>query len=212
MDIKGDVKKEVYKEIIDLKELNKITNTDKKRYELTQVNIHIMKLCKSYHVEYVSIEDLSMSSSDKGLGRNYNRLVNNTWIRNYLVNNLVKILKVNDIKSVIVPPHYSSFIGQIDYEDDYDSVAASKEIAFRGYLKALEKDIWTYINTYLGSEVTTRWKKMLPSSSTYRDLYNLFKEKKTVNSYRFLFNDNEKQRWSFFRLKSSKSMIDLVTF
>ena len=35
-------------------------------------------------------------------------------------------------------------------------------------------------------------------------------KKKSKYSYRFLFNDVEKQKWSYFNLKSHKSMIDLI--
>jgi hypothetical protein len=52
---------------------------------------------------------------------------------------------------------------------------------------------------------------MLPTIDTYKDLYNHFKtKKKSKYSYRFLFNDVEKQKWSYFNLKSHKSMIDLI--
>ena len=218
MDINHKGSEEVYKEILDLKELNKTNSPNKKRHELAELNKHIIKLCKSYHVEYVTLEDLNMKSSNKGLGRNYNRLVNNTWLRTYLVNNLIKTLKINDIKTQLVVPHYSSFIGQMIYKDDYDSVAASKEIAFRGYLMSLQKDstqfksVWSYINDFLGSEVSTHWKEMIPHISTFKELYNFYKDKETKTSYRFLFSDIQKERWSCLRLKSFKSMIDLITF
>ena len=43
--------------------------------------------------------------------------------------------------------------------------------------------------------------------------YNHFKtKKKSKNSYRFLFNDVEKLKWSSLRLKSNKSKIDLIRF
>jgi hypothetical protein len=58
--------------------------------------------------------------------------------------------------------------------------------------------------------VTTRWKKMLPNVNTYKDLYDYYKKKKSKNSYRFLFNDVEKQRWSCLRLWFYKSNIDLI--
>jgi hypothetical protein len=68
-----------------------------------------------------------------------------------------------------------------------------------------------YVNNFLNDSVTTHWKEMLPEISTNKELYNHFKDKKkSKNSYRFLFNDVEKQKCSSFRLKSIKSLIDLI--
>jgi hypothetical protein len=200
--------KEVYKELIDLKLLNKL-NKNKKQYELTQLNKRIIGLCKGYSVEFVCLEDLNIKTSNKGNGKKYNKLVNNDWNRNYFTNNLVKWLTINSIKHLFINPFYSSFIGQIKNEEDYDSIAASKEIALRGFLSK-KININDYINNFLSSLVTTRWKKMLPNVNTYKDLYDYYKQKKSKNSYRFLFNDVEKQRWSCLRLWFYKSNIDLI--
>ena len=68
-----------------------------------------------------------------------------------------------------------------------------------------------YVNQFLGGLVTTRWKEMLPNINTYKDLYDHFKtQKKSKNSYRFLFTDLEKDKWSCLRLNSHQSKIDLV--
>ena len=71
-----------------------------------------------------------MSSGDKGKGKYYNKLVNNDWNRNYFVNNLKKWLNINSIKFLMVNPFYTSFIGQVKNPGDYDSIAASKEVAY----------------------------------------------------------------------------------
>jgi hypothetical protein len=113
----------------------------------------------------------------------------------------------------MVNPFYTSFMGQIKNENDYDSIAASKEVAFRGYLMNKGIKINEYVNDFLSGLVTTRWKEMLPNVNTFKDMYNYFKtKKKSKNSYRFLFNDVEKLKWSSLRLKSNKSMIDLIRF
>ena len=49
-------------------------------------------------------------------------------------------------------------------------------------------------------------KKHNIQGSTFKDLYTYFK-KKSGDSYRFLFNELEKLKWSYFRLNSYKSMI-----
>ena len=197
--------KDVFKEIIDLKELNKL-NKNKKEYELSIISKHVINLCKHYSVERVCLEELSMSSKNYKRGKNYNRLLNNDWNRNFFVNNLCKWLNINDIKCSMVNPFYTSFMGQIKNEADYDSIAASKEIAFRGYLMNKGINVYNYVNEFLSGLVTTRWKEMLLEGSTFKDLYTYFK-KKSGDSYRFLFNDVEKTKWSYFRLNSYKSMI-----
>lgn len=207
-----DKSNEIYKEIIDLRLINK-ENKNKKEYELTMINKHIINMCKNYQVEFVCLEDLNISSSNKNKGRRYNKLLNNDWNRNYFVNNLVKWLNINNIKHLMVSPFYTSFIGQIKNNNDYDSIAASKEVAFRGFLLTSGIKVQNYVNDFLGGQVTTRWKEMLPNIFTFKDLYNYFKtQKKSKNSYRFLFNDAEKLKWSSLRLNTFKSKIDLIRF
>lgn len=207
-----DIDKEVHKELVDLRELNKLSKS-KKEYELSILNKHIVSICKGYNVEYVCVEDLSIKSSNKGLGKRYNKLLNNDWNRNYLVNNLIKWLNINSIKNLMVNPFYTSFIGQVKNIEDYDSLAASKEVAWRGYLMNKGIKVNEYVNNFLSGLVTTHWKEMLPDINTFREMYDFFKtQKKSKNSYRFLFSDVEKQKWSSLRLKSHKSMIDLIRF
>ena len=203
--------KEIFKQIIDIKQLNK-SNKFKKKHELVEVNKHIIKICQTYQVEFVALEDLSIKSSNKGLGKRFNKLVNNDWLRNYLINNLTKQMNINGIKSLKVNPYYTSFIGQIKNSTDYDSVAASKEVAFRAYLIIKGIKVNDYVSDFLSSLVDTHWKEILPEINTFKDLYNHFKssKKKPKSSYRFLFNDKEKLSRSFFRLKSYKSLIDLI--
>ena len=205
-----DKTNEIYKELIDLRLLNK-ENKNKKQYELSVLNKYIVKLCKHYKVEYVCIEDINIRSSNKGLGKSYNKLLNNDWKRNYIVNNLKKWLNINSIKHLEVNPFYTSFIGQMKNMEDYDSIAASKEVAFRGYLMVCGFKVQDYVNQFLSGSVTTHWKEMSPSINTFKDLYNHFRaEKKSKNSYRFLFSETEKSMKSSFRLDSYKSLIDLI--
>jgi hypothetical protein len=197
--------KDIFKEIIDLKELNK-SNKNKKEYELSIISKHVINLCKHYQVERVCLEELNISSKNYKKGKTYNKLLNNDWNRNYFVNNLCKWLNINDIKCSMVNPFYTSFMGQIKNMEDYDSIAASKEISFRGYLMNRGINVYNYVNEFLSGLVSTHWKEMLPEGSTFKDLYTYFK-KKSGNSYRFLFNELEKLKWSCFRLNSYKSMI-----
>ena len=113
----------------------------------------------------------------------------------------------------MVNPYYTSFIGQVKNPEDYDSIAASKEVAYRGHLMDQKFRVNDYINGFLSGPVTTHWKEMLPDINTFKDMYNYFKfQKKSRNSYRFLFNEAEKLKWSCLRLMSYKSNIDLIRF
>ena len=240
-DINSKNQKIIFKEIIDLRLINQ-QSRDKKLYELTMINKHIIDLCRSYHVDNVCIEDLTIKSKDNKLGKGYNKLVNNSWSRNYQVNNLTKILIENKIKHLMVNPFYTSFIGQVKNVNDYDSVGASLEVAYRGFIQTegIKSNVWVakaeqdYVNRYLCSSLTTHWKEMLMNDghktiNTWKEMYNLFKnlgyknpkkQKKSENdvvnlftasnSYRFLFNEVEKLKWSCLRLNSNKSLIDLI--
>ena len=102
-------------------------------------------------------------------------------------------------------------MGQLKNMDDYDSIAASKEIALRGYLTTRKINVRDYVENYLSSSLSTHWKEMVMNVNTYKELYTYFKkQKKFRNSYRFLFNDFEKSKWSCLRLKFYKSRIDLI--
>lgn len=200
-----DDKKEVFKKLIDLKSLNK-KSTEKVNYELVIISNYIVKLCKHYLVDKVGIEDLTMISQNHRKGKYYNRLVNR-WNRNLLVNNLTKNLNLNGVKYKFVNPFYTSFIGQLKNINDYDPIAASKEVAYRVNIE----NEYKYVQDYLDSEVSTQWKEMISDVKSNRDLYTYFKNN-PKSSYRVFFNDNEKSKLKFFRLKSYKSMIDLITF
>lgn len=202
-----DNDKEVFTKLIDLKSLNK-KSTNKVNYELIMISNYIVKLSKHYRVDQVGIEDLKMRSKNYRRGKSYNKLVN-SWNRNLLVNNLTKNLKINGVKYRLVNPFYTSFIGQLKNELDYDPIAASKEVGYRLNIK--KEDEYKYVQDYLDSQVSTRWKEMLPDVKSNRDLYTYFKNN-PKSSYRKFFNDSEKESLKFVRLKSYKSLIDLITF
>lgn len=136
------------KQIFDLSKLTKKSGksssdkmtkhlVDKLQYETIQVAHKIAKLVDYWKCDKVSIEDLTIRSSDKGSGKYFNRLCNNVWNRNLFVNKLKSLSKLNNFGLVEVNPCYTSFIGNIIFgnETTPDMVAASIEIARRGYKK-----------------------------------------------------------------------------
>lgn len=73
------------------------------------------------------IEDLNIKSSDKGSGKTFNRLCNNVWNRNLIVNKLKMLSVIYRYELIEVNPVYSSFIGNLLYgsENTPDMIASS---------------------------------------------------------------------------------------
>jgi len=78
---------------------------------------------------------LKINSDDKNKGKKFNKLVNNLWNRNTLINNLTKRCNIFNIKLLKVLPNYSSFIGNFLYRSLNlpDMILASIELGRRAY-------------------------------------------------------------------------------
>lgn len=209
----------VYKEIIDLSKNNhRRSNKNKSKHETFEVCKHIANLCEHLRVETMIVEKLEMKSKDNKKGKNYNRLVNNCWKRKKIIDNLKKRCVIQDIKILEVLPHYSSFIGQMMNEKEYDSIGASIELARRGYLfkkiyidKTMQKQDIVYPVYELGS-LPTRWKEMVENVvkiQSWKSFY-AFVQKSGI-SYRYLFS-LDKFEGNSLRLSSIKSNVLLHNF
>ena len=108
---------------------------DKRKYETLEVSKFLIDITKHYRCECFGIEDLSIKSKDSKQGKKFNKLVNNNWNRNKLVNNLRKRCNIYGIKFVEVQPQYSSVIGNLVYRELElpDMVLSSIEISRRCY-------------------------------------------------------------------------------
>ena len=113
----------------------KIKLTNKRHFETLEISKELVEIACKYDCSLFGIEDLSIESEDYGRGKSYNRLVNNFWCRNVLVNNLKKRCVVNGIRLLEVKPEYSSFIGNIAYRELGlpDMELSSIEIGRRAY-------------------------------------------------------------------------------
>ena len=145
---KNDEFKVLHKQVFDLSALN-ITSkksskdksskylTNKRKFELIQVCYEINKLMNYWKCSKLCIEDLNIKSSDKKQGRTFNRLCNNIWNRNLVINKLKMLSSIFGYELIKVNPVYSSFIGNLLYgnENTPDMIASSIEIARRGYKK-----------------------------------------------------------------------------
>ena len=108
---------------------------NKRNYETLEVSKFLVDVAKHYQCECFGIEDLTIKSKVNKQGKNFNRLVNNNWNRNKLVNNLRKRCNIYGIKFVEVPPQYSSVIGNLAYRSLNlpDMILSSIEISRRCY-------------------------------------------------------------------------------
>ena len=177
----------LHKQVFDLKKVtDKNTSKNKRQYEIIKICHTINNLVNYWKCKKLSIEELNIKSSDKGQGKNFNRLCNNVWDRSLISNKLLMLSNIYSYELVEVNPVYSSFIGNLVYGDETtpDMVAASIEIARRGY-KKYEKN-WFYPVFDIDC-LDERWKQTLAGVKDWKDAFLQIKNSKV--KYRVLLND-----------------------
>ena len=183
---RNDKYKVIHKEVIDLNELQKQTK-NKIHHELYEINHHILKLCKTWKVSKLAIEDLKFKSN-KFWSKDLNRLCRNKFRYSFVKSHLTTLCNVYGVELIEVNAAYSSIIGNFKHGSDTcpDMVAASIEIARRDY-KKFEKG-WIYpkiisdqrIQEVLGNQ----WKKELELAyMSWKGLSGIIKKSKL--KYRF---------------------------
>lgn len=204
----------IHKEIIGLYNLNQCKNTNKKKHEDHEITKRLIETTKHFKCEYFAFESLNIASNDKGKGKKFNKFCNNDWRRNRIIQSITKWCNIIGIKIQEALPEYSSFIGQVRNENEYDSIAAAIELSRRAWLFISyykHKDVQEVKGNIVGimrklpEHLVDRWKKKLnvKKFTTYKSLYLEIKNMKY--SYRNLFDPK-----SFsFRLKSEKSLVDV---
>lgn len=117
----------------DSKESKYVAN--KRKHEVIEIAKELFKLCKHYHCEVFSMEDLCMKSSSLNKGKRLNRLVNGQWNRNLLFQQIRKRILSSSTTLVEVQPQYSSIVGNLVNRNLElpDPVLASIEIGRRGH-------------------------------------------------------------------------------
>ena len=113
----------------------KVYFTNKRHYEVMEISKNLIDKALYYQCEIFSVEDLSIETKDNGKGKKYNRLVNNLWCRDKLVQNLTKRCNIFNLQLIKVIPSYSSFIGNVVFRGLRlaDMELASIEIGRRAY-------------------------------------------------------------------------------
>lgn len=177
----------IYKEVIDLNELQE-RSKNKIHHELYEINHHILKLCKQWHVSKLAIEDLKFKKSDKFWNKDLNRLCKNKFRYSFVKNHLNTLCNVYGVELIEVNAAYSSIVGNFKHGSELcpDMVAASIEIARRAY-KKFEKG-WIYPkivnNQRIQQVLGNQWKEELRLDyMSWKGLSGIIKKSKL--KYRF---------------------------
>ena len=180
--------------------------TNKRKHEVIHVAKELFNLCKHYKCEIFAIEDIKIMSSDRGKGRNYNKLVNNMWIRDLLVQQIRKHILASSTTLVEVQPQYNSYIGNLIFRCERlpDECLASIEIGRRGFEFSTQ-----YIFNRRQQKKTVVFPELelvknqliqsleelnvdVPDLSDWKNILSTVKESKV--KYRFSFSDAQKYR------------------
>ena len=198
----------LHKEVISTFELNKTSvSNNKRKYELIKICYHIDKLLKTWKCTRICLEELAINSSDKQKGRVFNRLCNNVWCRNLVINKLKMLSNIHSYFITEVNPAYSSFIGNILYGDENtpDMVASSIEVARRAYNKFKKGHFYPPIQL---DHLNEQWKQTLSGLNSWKEMFN--KVKKSKLKYRFLLLDYIQN--AVFSKTYIKQKVSLYTF
>ena len=133
---KKDKFKVLYKEVIDLTQLQK-KSKNKVHFELYEINHRILRLCKTWKVSKVAVEDLNFKKSDKFWSKDLNRLCKSQFRYSFVKSHLQTLCNVYGVELIEVNAAYSSIIGNFAHGSITcpDMVATSIEIARRAYKK-----------------------------------------------------------------------------
>jgi IS605 OrfB family transposase len=192
---------------------------NKRSYEVYEITKYLVQIATHYRCELFITEDLSIESSDKSLGKRYNKLVNNQWNRSKMISNIKKRCNIQGIRFLTVQANYSSFIGNFLYRDLElpDMVLASIELGRRGYEFSLQyikkvKDKVKNIIFPLISDFKDRYAKSLEEfgiSGEVTGLKDIYYNLKNAKS-RYRVSLDELNRLKFSRCFSSKSKVKKI--
>ena len=193
--------------------------SNKRNYEICEVAKRLVNIAKHYKCEIFSFEKLSIESSDKECGKRFNRLCNNQWCRNKLLEQIEKHCNLNGINVIKIEPAYSSFIGNICYRQENlpDMCLAALEIGRRSYEFNLQyiKKTKEKKKNIIFPEVKLFQKQIeqaleeigyIVKFDGLKELYYLIKNSKV--KYRVPLSEEQ----AVFRFNSQKSYINLYSF
>ena len=154
----------------------KNANQNKLKHERNEILHEIGRICSSYKIEYIFIEDLkSLKIKQHNKGKTYNRLVNNQFIRSNTNHILSKYTKVVELNAA-----YTTTIGNIMHPDEPDPIASSMEIARRGIESRVVKGSGKFYPSMPSMEyLSNLWKKEVDISvcGSWIDIHNWIKQR-----------------------------------
>ena len=192
---------------------------NKRIFETYEISKLLVNTAIYYRCEVFGLEELNIKSKDTDKGKYFNKLVNNVWNRNKLVNNIKKRCNIYSIRVMFAKPNYSSFVGNFLFRDLKlpDMVLASIEIGRRCY---------EFKTQYIDKTKDKRKNIILPDVNDFNDRYvksleefNIPVEIKDLDKiYYFLKNAKSRYRVSlddlnhlkFSRCFSNKSKIKKI--
>ena len=197
-----DGSKLIETKLFSLKELTGKNKSEAKiSHESIEVGHTIGRWLKQLRVDHVFCEQLNFKQGDSGLGKNYNRLTKNQWKREKFTSILEKYFKVAYINAA-----YSSTIGNLNHPNLPDPVAASAEIARRGFEVVVNKSKKFYPELISKRELERRWKDVsFPEINSWKELHDFIKKTAKLR-YRNPLPSEE----SFRIFKSEKSSVYIV--
>jgi IS605 OrfB family transposase len=189
-------------------DLLQINQNNKKTFEIFEVSKFLISKTLHFNCSKIIVEELQILIKNHKKGKSFNRLVNNCWNRNKLINNLNKRCNISGIEFVEVNPVYSSFIGNVLYGKQYpDMVASSIEISRRGFHKWQKN--WFYPKLIEVNDLSNLWKEEKDLIyKNWTELFNVITKTLKLN-YRSSLNDF---KFRVFRLNNIKSKINLYCF
>ena len=189
---------------------------NKRTFETYEISKLLVNTAKYYRCEVFGLEELNIKSKDRDKGKHFNKLVNNVWNRNKLVNNIKKRCDIYSIRVMLAKPNYSSFVGNFLFRDLKlpDMTLASIEIGRRCY---------EFKTQYINKSKDKRKNIILPDVNDFNDRYIKSLEefgipgeiRDLVGVYNFLKNAKSRYRVSldelnhleFSRCFSNKSKV-----
>ena len=194
--------------------------SNKRQHEILEISKNLINKAIYYKCSIFSIEDLNIKSSNKENGKHFNKLVNNLWCRNTLVNNLTKRCNIFKIKLLKVKPEYSSFIGNFLFRSLNlpDMILSSIEISRRAY---------EFYNQYVIKTKNIKKNIIQPNISDFKDLiiksleeFNINERFESLIDIYYFFKKSklmyrlslDKFNLKFFRSNSLKSNISVCYF
>lgn len=146
-------------------------NENKIEHETREVAHAIGKWLQHLQVDKLFVEQLDFKQGSIGKGKNVNRLCKNQWKKTTFTSILRKFYKLYEVNAA-----YSSTIGNVLNPNLPDPIAASTEIARRGYEIIIQKSKKFYPALPPITHLEDLWKETnVPGFSNWKELHDWIK-------------------------------------